>query len=203
MTFIPAARDGRLRRRRILAGLVAMLLAAAADPADLREISVEYENDRYHLQSEVWFAADAADLYRVLTNFDDYERISSAFVEAYDVPADEQGRPRFYTRMEGCMLVFCRSLVRYGYLLLEPRSEIVAVSQPEKSDFKYCKERWRFEKHGEGTLLYYDFEMEPDFWVPPVIGPWIIKRTLRVDGMDAIGRIEALALGKTPKPVGE
>lgn len=45
--------------------------------------------------------------------------------------------------------------------------------------------------------------MEPDFWVPPLIGPWIIKRTLKVDGMDAIGRIEALALGKTPKPVGE
>ncbi|HZD53973.1 MAG TPA: SRPBCC family protein, partial [Woeseiaceae bacterium] len=144
-----------------------------------------------------------SDLYRVLTDFDLYERISSAFVEAYDVPPDDEGRPRFYTRMEGCMLVFCRSLVLYGYLLLTPKSEIVAVSQPGKSDFKYCRERWRFEQDDDGTLLYYDFEMEPDFWVPPVIGPWIIKRTLQDDGMDAIGRIEALALGKTPKPVGE
>lgn len=188
---------------RLLVTTVLVLAAAGAEGADLREISVVYENDRYHLQSEVWFAAPREELYRVLTDFDDYERISSAFVEAYDVAPDEQGRPRFYTRMEGCMLFFCRSLERFGYLMLQPREEIVAVTEPARSDFRYCRERWRFEPDGEGTLLYYDFEMEPDFWVPPVIGPWIIKRTLTHDGMDAIGRIEALALGKTPKPVGE
>jgi hypothetical protein len=188
---------------RCLVAGVLTLAAAAAAGADLRAISVEYENDRYHLRSEVWFAAPTEDLYRVLTDFDDYERISSAFVEAYDLPPDEQGRPRFYTRMEGCMLFFCRSLERRGYLLLEPRKEIVAVTNPAESDFKFCRERWRFEEDGEGTLLFYDFEMEPDFWVPPVIGPWIIKRTLEVDGLDAIGRIEAIALGLTPKPVGQ
>jgi hypothetical protein len=105
--------------------------------------------------------------------------------------------------MEGCLLLYCKSVVRYGYLLLEPRSEIVAVSLPAKSDFKYSRERWRLEQDGSGTLMRYDFEMEPDFWVPPVIGPWIIKRTLRTDGIDVIDRIEALALGKTPKPVGQ
>lgn len=179
------------------------LAAASVSAADLRAISVVYENDRYHLRSEVWFAADSEDLYRVLTDFDDYERISSAFVEAYDVPPDEEGRPRFYTRMEGCLLFFCRSVERYGHLLLEPLKEIVAVTDPGESDFRYCRESWRFEEDGEGTVLHYDFEMEPDFWVPPVIGPWIIKRTLEVDGRDAIGRIEAIALGLTPKPVGE
>jgi len=188
---------------RALAAGVLLAAAAAAAAADLRAISVVYEDDRYRLESEVWFEAGSEALYRVLTNFDDYERISSAFVEAYDVPPDEQGRPGFYTRMEGCLLFFCRSLERRGYLLLEPRRAIVAVTDPEQSDFKYCRESWRFEEDGEGTLLYYDFEMEPDFWVPPLIGPWIIKRTLEVDGRDAIGRIEAIALGRTPKPVGE
>ncbi|HEX7062750.1 MAG TPA: SRPBCC family protein [Woeseiaceae bacterium] len=188
---------------RLLHTSMLLLAAGGAAAADLREISVEYENDRYYLQSEVWFAAPREEIYRVLTDYDDYERISSAFVEAYDVAPDEQGRPRFFTRMEGCLLLFCRSVERFGYLLLQPREEIVAVTEPARSDFKFCRERWRLERDGEGTLLYYDFEMEPDFWVPPVIGPWIIKRTLAHDGMDAIGRIEALALGKTPKPVGE
>jgi hypothetical protein len=35
-----------------------------------------------------------------------------------------------------------------------------------------------------------------------VIGPYLIKRTLRDDGRDAIDRIEALAQGREPKPVG-
>ncbi|HLT91073.1 MAG TPA: SRPBCC family protein [Woeseiaceae bacterium] len=186
-----------------LAAAVLLLATAGAPAADLRAISVVHENGRYHLKSEVWFAADSEAIWRVLTDFDDYERISSAFVDAYDVPPDEQGRPRFYTRMEGCLLFFCRSIERYGYLLLKPVEEIVAVTEPEQSDFKYCRERWQLQQDGEGTLLHYDFEMEPDFWVPPVIGPWIIKRTLEVDGRDAIGRIEAIARGETPKPVGE
>ncbi|HEX2139751.1 MAG TPA: SRPBCC family protein [Woeseiaceae bacterium] len=165
-------------------------------------MSVEYEDSRYHLESEVWLAAPPSDVYRVLTDYDQFVRFTSAFVESHDVAPDEQGRPRFYTRMEGCMLLFCKSLVRRGYLLLEPRSEIVAVAVPSESDFKYSRERWRLAEEGGGTLLLYDFEMEPDFWVPPVIGPWIIKRTLREDGIDVIDRIESLARGETPKPLG-
>ena len=179
-----------------------MLFAPAAPGAELRAISVEFEGRRYHLRSEAWFAATQQDLYRVLTDYDLFEQFTSTFVETRNVEADGKGRPRFFTRMEGCVLMFCKSFVRYGYLLLEPRSEIVAVTEPAKSDFKYCRERWRLERDGDGTLMIYDFEMEPDFWVPPVVGPWVIKRSLRTGGVDAIDRIEALALGKTPEPVG-
>jgi hypothetical protein len=77
------------------------------------------------------------------------------------------------------------------------------VAEPAKSDFKFSRERWRLVKDGEGTLLIYDFEMEPAFWVPPVIGPYVIKRSLASGGVDAIDRIEALAQGRTPKPVGD
>lgn len=196
----------RTRRRAGLArpatSLALSFAACGAMAADLRDISVEYEDNRYRLESEVWLAAPPEDVYRVLTDYDLFVRFTSAFVETYDVAPDEQGRPRFYTRMEGCMLLYCKSLERVGYLLLEPRSEIVAVAVPEKSDFKYCRERWRLVEESGGTLMIYDFEMEPDFWVPPVIGPWIIKRTLREDGIDVIDRIESLARGETPKPVG-
>jgi hypothetical protein len=47
--------------------------------------------------------------------------------------------------------------------------------------------------------MIYDFEMEPGFWVPPIIGPFVIKRALRASGGNAVGRIEAVALGKEPK----
>lgn len=180
----------------------ALLLGArAVVPADLRAISVDFENHRYHLRSEAWFAADRQDMYRVLTDYNLFEKFSSAFVETRNVAPDDKGRPRFYTRMEGCVLWFCKSLIRHGYLLLTPHREIVAVAEPERSDFKYSRESWRLKKDGDGTLLIYDFKMEPDFWVPPVIGPFVIKRTLRSGGVDAIDRIEALAQGRTPKPV--
>jgi hypothetical protein len=42
--------------------------------------------------------------------------------------------------------------------------------------------------------MIYDFEMEPAFWVPPVIGPFFIQRTLRRGANRAVDRIERLAL---------
>lgn len=185
-----------------LPGLALLSLSQSASGADLRDISVELENDRYNLTSEAFFAAAPEDIFRVLSDYDLYVKFTSAFVESYNVPPDESGRPRFYTRMEGCVLMFCKSFERRGYLLLEPDTEIVAISEPEVSDFKYCRERWTLAGDGEGTVLTYTFEMEPDFWVPPVIGPFLIKRALREDGRDAIDRIEALAQGREPKPVG-
>jgi hypothetical protein len=35
--------------------------------------------------------------------------------------------------------------------------------------------------------------MEPDFFVPPVVGPWYLKRTLSQGGQRAVVRIERLA----------
>ena len=36
--------------------------------------------------------------------------------------------------------------------------------------------------------------MEPDFFVPPIIGPWYLKRVLSTGGVRAVNRIERLAL---------
>jgi hypothetical protein len=41
--------------------------------------------------------------------------------------------------------------------------------------------------------MKYRLEMEPDFWVPPLIGPWYLKRTLSHGGVRAVSRIERLA----------
>ena len=35
--------------------------------------------------------------------------------------------------------------------------------------------------------------MEPDFWVPPLIGPWVIKRTMREQAITTSEGIERLA----------
>ncbi|MEX0975856.1 MAG: SRPBCC family protein [Woeseia sp.] len=180
-------------------GLILLWFGAISVAAELRDIEVERDEDRYRLVSEAWFAASPEDMYRVLSDYDLFEKFTSAFVEARNIEPDEQGRPRFFARMEGCVLLFCKSFVRRGHLELAPHSEIVAVVDPAVSDFKYCHERWRLVRDGDGTLLVYTFEMEPGFWVPPVIGPYVIMRTLRDGGRDAIDRIEALAQGREPK----
>ena len=179
--------------------LAALPLGMPAVAAELRDVVVEKEGDRYHLTSITYFEATQSQLYNVLIDFDKYPLFSSAFVEAENREPDEQGRPQFYTLMEGCALLFCKAYVRVGYLELQPEFDIVAIVDPEQSNFAYSRERWQLIPEGKGTIMIYDFEMEPGFWVPPLIGPYVIKRALRASGSNAVNRIEAVALGKQTK----
>ena len=42
--------------------------------------------------------------------------------------------------------------------------------------------------------MTYRLTMEPDFWIPPLIGPWVLKQRLERGGSGAINRIERLAI---------
>jgi len=182
----------------ILAGLAAIFLSAELSAAELRFIEVERDEDLYTLKSITWFGADAEALYEVLSNYELFSRFTSAIVESKNLDPDQSGRRRYYTRMEGCVLLWCRSFVRIGHLTLHPKTESIANADPEQSDVKRSRERWQLIPEGEGTVLVYEFEMVPDFWVPPVIGPYYMKRALKSGGRRAVDRIEALALGEEP-----
>jgi hypothetical protein len=82
---------------------------------------------------------------------------------------------------------------------MQPPHYIRPVTLPEQSDFKYAVSEWLLEPAGEGTNVTYKLELEPDFWVPPVLGPWLLKRTLLKGGTRAINRIERLA-NTPPEP---
>jgi hypothetical protein len=160
---------------------------------------VEREDDYYHLNSTTWFDASPEALYGVFSNYDLFTRFTSAIAESRNVEPDEKGRPQFFSRMEGCVLLWCRSFVRNGYLVLDPAKEIIAITDPKTSDFRLSHESWKFVPEDGGTLLVYEFRMIPDFWVPPVLGPIYIKHALRSGGNKAVNRIEALARGEEPE----
>ncbi len=177
----------------ILLGIALFLHSFALRSAELRDVQVELRNDRYRLYSESYLDVSRQALYAVLTDFEKFEKFTSAIVESKNIEPDQRGRPGFYARMEGCVLLFCKTFIRTGYLLLSPIAEIVAISIPEESDFKYSRERWQLIPEGKGTIMIYDFELEPAFWVPPVVGPYLIQRALRGGAERVIGRIEVLA----------
>lgn len=178
----------------ILLGAALTLQSPAPQAAELLDVQVDLRNERYRLYSEVQFDVSREALYDLLIDYEKFEKFTSAIVESKNLDPDEQGRPGFYARMQGCVLLFCKSFIRNGHLLLTPITEIVAIADPEESDFKFSRERWQLIPNDDGTLMIYDFEMEPAFWVPPVIGPYFIQRTLRRGAHRAVDRIEALAI---------
>ena len=121
-----------------------LLVSALADAADLRFIEVERDTERneYRLKSISWFDVDQASLFAVLTDYDQFYRFHSSIVESRNLAPDASGRPEYFTRMEGCIMMFCKSFIRIGRLELKPLEQIEAVTDPGRSDFQRSWERW-------------------------------------------------------------
>ena len=173
---------------------VLFIVASAGNAAEILDVSVDRESSTYYMRSEVRFDVPPRYLFDVLTDWDLSTQFSSVVVESRNVPADESGRPGFYARNRACVAFFCKSFERTGYVDAQPLDVITAVANPDNSDFHVSVEEWHFTSDGDTTTIRYQLEMHPKFWVPPLIGPYLIKRKLEKDGGDALARIESIAL---------
>lgn len=180
---------------RAVAAFAALGASALAAAATIDELDVWRKRGLYTLEAEARLAATPESIYAVLTDFDDnaYSRISRVYKESRYLPPAPDGTPIVYTRMEGCMLWHCVTLERTERLETDPPYYIKSVALPEGSNFKRASSEWMLEPDGDGTQMTYKLEMEPDFFVPPIIGPWYLKRTLEKGGLRAVRRIERLA----------
>ena len=190
-----------MRTLRGIAGVAsgALAVAAAAIAADLESVVVHYDDGRYSLDADAYLAAPREAIFVVLTDYDRFGRISSAYKEYRFLDPAPDGTPMIFTRMEGCVLIFCKSLGRTEYLYMTAPRHIRSVVVPERSDFHHSVSEWHLEPDGDGTRVLYHLEMEPKFWVPPIIGPWILQRRLSRGGVAAVNRIERLAQQLAPE----
>lgn len=184
------------------AAVGALGVGALAAAATIDQLDVTKQRGRYSLEANARLDATPESIYAVLTDYDDnaYSRISRAYKESrYLDPADD-GTPIVYTRMEGCMLWHCMTLERTERLETDAPRWIKSTALPEASNFKHATSEWMLEPDGDGTMMTYKVELEPDFFVPPVIGPWYLKRTLSQGGLRAVTRIERLARDLDGRP---
>jgi hypothetical protein len=184
-------------RKTLLLVVIAVSYAYPSMPATLRTVDVSRDRDRerYRVVADTHLDASPEAIYKVLLDFDrdHYQRISEIYKESSYLPPDNDGTPLVYTRVEGCLLWYCRSMRRVERLEVVTPQFIRSRTVPERSDFKYTLSEWTFAAEGSGTRVTYMMEMEPDFVLPPFVGPWFLKRILKQGAPAAIGQIELLA----------
>jgi len=182
-------------RKTFLLVAVSVCYLSSTLPATLKTVDVSRRHDRYRVVADTHLDASPEAIYKVLLDFDGdrYQRISEIYKESSYLPPDSDGTPLVYTRVEGCLLRYCRSMRRVERLEVVTPQFIRSRTVPERSDFKYSMSEWTFVAEGEGTRVTYLMEMEPNFWLPPFVGPWFLKRTLMQGAPAAIDQIELLA----------
>jgi Polyketide cyclase / dehydrase and lipid transport len=176
------------------AALAALGVTTLASSATIRALDVTRKSGLYSLEAETYIDAAPEAIFDVLLDYDRFGRISSVYKEYGFLDPAPDGTPIVYTRMEGCLVhFFCKSMRRVERLEAREPRYIRTTTLPEQSDFKYSMSEWTLTPEAMGTRMTYHLEMEPNFWVPPIVGPWLLKRTLWRGGSHAINRIERLA----------
>lgn len=178
-----------------------VLLATPTHAAEMLYINLIEDDNLYQLRSASIIDAPPDLIIKTLLDYNNFYRLSGGIKETRYLDPDPDGTPVGYTLVESCILFLCKRLIKSERVLRATDNEIVLEVDPSRSDFKFMHSRWSVKPKGEKTILTYDMDMIPDFWVPPLIGTWAIKRKLESTAMNMARRLEKMA--KTGIPLSE
>jgi len=171
-----------------------LLWASASAGADIRHIDVHHEDERYFLSLEAFIDAPPLAVFAVITDYENIDRLHRRVRESRVLRRIDGRTVEVYTLMKGCVAaIFCKSLERVERVEETPPGELVATVIPEQSDFASGSVRWRLEAEGTGTRLRYDSEMDPDFWVPAILGDGLLQMSIKRTTKDMIRQVEVQA----------
>jgi len=180
-----------------------LLLAAAlwgvtmsASAASIDVLTVTDTAGRYLIAMHARLNAPAGDAYAVFANLANLRSINSDLREATILGRAAHGGVRLYTVFRACVLWYCRSIRETQAMTFARRSEggeVDAVILPSGGDLRSGHARWVFRSLAGRTQLDVSAELEPAFRIPPLIGPWLVRRWLRQETERACDNIEKLA----------
>jgi hypothetical protein len=176
-----------------LSVVVAAAGAAQADP----DIRIEHRGGVFSIHIDTQIVADAATAWQVLT---DYDRLAD-FVP--DLRASRvisaPGAPlRIEQRGETGFLLFRFAIDVVLEIEETPPSRL--GFRAIRGNMRRMRGEWRIERTDTGIRLGYEAEMEPDFWVPPLIGPAVMRRDVASQVAGVVREIERRQALAQPQP---
>ncbi len=188
---------------RLLAGVTrsfatVLLVSAAAvglnsQPARAAEVEwldVSKRDHSYWISFDALVDAPAQKVYGLLSDYAHLDNLSSVIVAIRVEPIPQGAGQRVRSILRSCFLVFCKQIVEVEDVTEANEQTIAAEIVPGEGDFESGHSRWRIQALGARTRLHYEATRTPSFWIPPLLGPWMIKATMRKHLETSVARLE-------------
>lgn len=192
-----AKRPPLARPARRAIGLALALVGGVAGAADIERLELVRDGRTYRLDAAFALAAQPAAAWRVLTDYEGLPALNSSIKKVQVLGSDGPTRHRLHARIRLCAYVFCRTLDHVQWMTQRREGLLEAEIDPADSDFEYGAARWELTPAGPGSRLDLTIAVRPRFWVPPVVGPWLIREALRVQAQRTAEGIERRAAEPT------
>lgn len=163
--------------------------------SEVEELEVDHQGDVYKVTMIFSVAAPISAVRAVLTDYKRLSALNTAIVES-EVLAAHSHATRVRTRTKDCILFLCADITRIEDVRGDGDGGFRSTIVPGVSDMKSGLARWQFQSRRQVTRITFKANMEPDFWIPPIIGPALIKGRLQAQLEETADNLERLAAAR-------
>jgi len=171
---------------------LAIFISLPATSGEVITSHVSHNDNVFSASIEMQIDAPADKVYALLTDYKHLPRLNDNIINSDLIEATP---PEYIVQIQthNCVLFFCKDLQQTQKVNEFDAGYISVEDIKGQSDFKSANSYWHIYTHGEGTRVTFSSEMEPDFWLPPLLGAWLFKKRFIKETQKMIQRMEQLA----------
>jgi hypothetical protein len=156
-----------------------LLTAAPAWASAVHDVDVSDDDGRYTVSFDAVIDVPADQALRMMLSPSLWPRLAPIIVDAKVLDGDSRSPRKVRVTFRDCILVFCKTIHKTEDVTIGAHGHIETLAIPEYSDFSYAREDWHIFPEDGRTHIRYESEMVPSFYLPPLIGTYIIKSRMR------------------------
>ena len=194
----PMLRD-RSQVSRTIVLLLVLVGVSRAMALDIDDIRITKQGRAYQVQMTFGVAASVSQVMAVLTDYGFPDRLDPE-VTKREVISRQEGITRVRTEIRACAFLFCKDIALTQDVTVVADT-IQADIVPDESDFRSGYFRWSVSSNDNGgSHIGFEAVMETDFFIPPLIGGFFVRKKLRKKILATAENLESEA-AREPAPV--
>ncbi len=169
-------------------------LSSLAMAANLERAEIRFSNGAYRYFFAATLNANADAVRAVVGDFERLARLNDDIITSHVLARYDEHRLKRRLLLKHCLLVFCFDLDFVEQVEILPNGDIETHIIPAESTFIRGESVWRISAlDATHTRVTLEADQEPRFWIPPLIGPLIIKSSFIAEVTETINKLEQAA----------
>lgn len=161
--------------------------------AHATEVGVRYDKGTYYLNAEFDVEASPARVMQVLNDYENIADLNPAIKESELLDSPDEKMIRVRTVVHDCIMFFCKDITRVENVQQDGNERLEAAIVPMLSDLRSGYAVWVLTENSFGTTVTYDANMQPKFWVPPIIRSYVLTRKFKRRVTETVTRLQSVA----------
>lgn len=194
----------RCRNWRLGALMAMSWVALPAHAAQVLDVRVAREGERFLIDMRIRIAAPPLAVFRALQDYPAMPSYNPDLRAVRVQPTAVPGRVRLFTTVHTCVLIFCRTLQQEEIMTATSDASggvLEAKLLVQGGSFKAGRGRWTVaacRTVPAASCLDVRIELLPAFWIPPLIGPWVMRTKMEEEARLTSAGLEDIALRHPP-----